>query len=192
MSRRAIVIVAVLVAVGAGVLTWYSHVTAVKTIYAPGFSKERLVELRYGASMADVRQSLGKPLAVVTAEQPEIWLYGRADGGGEVVAETRGVNESGIIPLAGPPSVFFDSANHVTKITGDASGFGVGERSMQGSSKEAVERTFGRPLVVRRLARTTEFRYSEAACSDCNYEEVRLWFDERGRLIEKRARVMWD
>jgi hypothetical protein len=191
MSRRAIVVVAVLVALGAGVLTWYRHVTAVKTIYARGFSKERLVELRYGASMAEVRRSLGNPLAVVTTEQPEIWLYGKADGGGEVVAERRGVNESGIIPLAGPPSVFFDSTNHVTKITGDVSRF-VGDRSMKGSSKEIVERTFGRPLVVRRQTKTTEFRYSEAACSDCNYEEVRLWFDEGGRLIEKRARVMWD
>lgn len=192
MGKRTIVIVAVLIAVGAGVLTWYRHVTAVKTIYPPGFSKERLVGLRYGASMPEVRRSLGNPLAVVTTERPEIWLYGKVDDGGELVAERRGVNESENIPLAGPPSVFFDRTNHVTKIAGDASLFGVDDRSMQGSSKEAVERTFGRPLVVRRPTRTTEFRYSEAACSDCNYEEVRLWFDERGRLIEKRARVMWD
>ena len=94
--------------------------------------------------------------------------------------------------MDGPPAIVFDEQGRVANIVNSVDRFATRGQIAVGASKPDVEATLGKPMTIRFARQLTEYQYSRPACGDCNYEDVRLWFDERNRLVAKQAVVMWD
>jgi hypothetical protein len=187
MKRISMIVFLIVVGVAASAFAWYHHITAVKTTFAPQFSKNQFVAVPYGTTLEATRKRLGAPLAVRTEMQAETWEYGRSFGEDAVPLESRIFRSTDMVSMEGPPVVVFDGQGRVSRTVG------LTDRTIAaGTSKEEVEGLLGRPIAIRLPVRLTEYQYARPACADCNYEDIRVWFDERNRLVAKRAVIVWD
>lgn len=196
MMKKLLFVLAVLVVAIVAVILWYRRATSIRTVYATGFSKDRLLALPYGTSLKEARKALGEPLAVRVVSQSETWVYGL--DASDAITKRKGVFiDEALIPLEpGPPVIAFDAAGRVQDISGDVLRFKVHGRTNQsirhGSSRDQVRDALGAPPFMRTRMQLTSHVYSRSACDDCNYDEVIVTFDDSGRLVSKASRVIWD